>query len=95
MIPTGKIEKIVRMLNQAHSYRCIAKACNVARGTVAAIATGKIKLRERVIAELDYYRQGPIARCKRCGRMIRQPCLPCRLVQIRELPKMNFPKQQP
>ncbi len=87
MIPDEKIAEIRRLLHESPlSQRQIAQQLGVSRGTVNAVATGR--LRRRLQSEFaapppdPLHPTEPPQRCPTCGALVYMPCVACRVRAI-------------
>ena len=80
MIATGVVEEIRRLLKDGLSQRRIASQIGVSRGTVNAIAQGKLvrnTLHRHVNNDGFTPPTGLPVRCPECGCRVQMPCLVC------------------
>ena len=81
MIEPQKILEVIRLLKAGkHSQRKIARMLGVSRGTVSAIASGK--LRRDFKENVNIRPKGPWVRCPECGGKTQMPCTVCSLKKI-------------
>jgi len=82
MIAPQMIDEVRRLLAEGRlSQRQIARATNVSRGTVGAIAAGRrpdYRSSRRAVDEEPLQPTGPPRRCPGCGGMVYLPCRLCR-----------------
>ena len=81
MLASQKILEVIRLLKEGkHSQRKIHLMTGVSRGTISAIARGKIR---RDFKETVGIRpKGPWVRCPDCGGKTQMPCTACYLKTI-------------
>jgi hypothetical protein len=82
MLAKSLVDQIDHLLREGGlSQRAIARRLGVARGTIAAIASGRRGLHGRESETNDADTLAPLApaeRCRRCGHRVYLPCLVCR-----------------
>ena len=80
MLLPDKVAEVRRLLAEGKSYREIAAATGVSRGSVGGIATGARRDRLPMRMRDHHYDEplGPIGRCPDCGGRVHLPCRLCR-----------------
>ncbi len=87
MLSNALLDRIRQMLAEGTlSQRKIARLTGVSRGTIGALAHGKIARRAPQPRGCDepFDAAGLPVRCAGCGGMVLMPCLHCRIQNIRE-----------
>ena len=88
MIEARKILEVIRLLRERkHSQRIIARMMGISRGTVSAIARGKI--RRDFTEPLGIEPKGPWVRCPQCGGKTQMPCTVCHLKKTIKIRRKN------
>ncbi len=86
MLSTAQLDRIRQLLADGKlSQRTIARLTGVSRGTIGALAHGKLRRREPRPREFDepFDPAGLPVRCTGCGGMVIMPCLACRIRELR------------
>ena len=81
MIESQKILMVIRLLKEKKiSQRNIARIMGISRGSVSAIARGKI--RRDFMEDVKIHPKGAWVRCPECGGKTQMPCTVCYLSKI-------------